>query len=84
MKYIKRFYRKLLIWLAGPFKTRITRCDHCTFMVFNKDCDAYAKMTRHKLYSHCTTISEQMLLLEKELENTKDKLLSSLAKNNWG
>lgn len=81
MKFFKRLYLKFRIWMAGPFKTRITRCNHCAFRVFNNDCDAYRTMIRHNLYGHCKTSAEQILYLDKQLEETKERLIKSLIEN---
>jgi len=75
---MKKLYWKFLIWFHGPFRTRITRCQYCKFRIFNNDPEAYGKMLRHKLYGHCTTVAAQMVVLEREIEETKHRLLKNI------
>lgn len=76
---IKRLYRKFLIWSKGSFKTRITKCNHCTFRVFNNDCDAYGKMIRHNLFD-CKKLTsfEQLNYLQLETEKIRERLIRNI------
>lgn len=81
---MKKLYRKFLIWYYGNFKNRITRCNHCKFRVFNNENEAYRKMIHHNLFN-CKKLTpfEQVSYLQKELDETKERLLKSILEHEF-